>query len=161
MKAAFSQFDTNKSGRIEAKELQPALDLLGIHVDQAANQDIMARYRTKKEGTLNFDDFGKLVRDLVAWQQRQQAAASIPRAQIEGAFNQFDVDRSGRIDASELRRALERLGVKVDAAQAREVLAKYDKPRGGGSGGLDLAAFTRLVRDLVTCLLYTSPSPRD
>ena len=109
----------------------------------------MARYRTKKEGTLNFDDFGKLVRDLVAWQQRQQAAASIPRAQIEGAFNQFDVDRSGRIDASELRRALERLGVKVDAAQAREVLAKYDKPRGGG-GGLDLAAFTRLVRDLVT-----------
>ena len=150
VKAAFSQFDTNKSGRIEAKELQPALDLLGIHVDQAANQDIMARYRTKKEGMLNFDDFGKLVRDLVAWQQRQQAAASIPRAQIEGAFNQFDVDRSGRIDASELRRALERLGVKVDAAQAREVLAKYDKPRGGGSGGLDLAAFTRLVRDLVT-----------
>ena len=76
VKAAFSQFDTNKSGRIEAKELSRR-SICGDPRRPGGEPGHHGAVPHEEGGTLNPDDFGKLVRDLVAWQQRQQAAASI------------------------------------------------------------------------------------
>ena len=38
---------------------------------------------------------------------------------IARAFQMFDIDRSGGIDAGELQQALSQLGMEVDSAQAR------------------------------------------
>ena len=58
-------------------------------------------------------------------------------------FRRFDADRSGDIDAAELQQVLERQGVEADAAQAQQVLAKFDRD---GTGKLDLHAFWRFVQ---------------
>ena len=63
------------------------------------------------------------------------------------AFRMFDTDRSGDIDAGELQQALVQvLGMQVDSAQARQVLAEYDH---GGTGKLSLRAFRELVQALI------------
>ena len=65
---------------------------------------------------------------------------------IARAFQMFDIDRSGGIDARELQQALAQLGMEVDSAQARQVLAEYDC---SGQGKLDLHGFSRLVEALI------------
>ena len=59
------------------------------------------------------------------------------------AFRRFDADRSGDIDAAELQRVLVQVGMEVDAAQAQQVLAKFDRD---GTGKLDLHAFWRFTQ---------------
>ena len=61
------------------------------------------------------------------------------------AFQQFDADGSGDIDASELRRALSAVGLTVDEGQVGYMLRKYDDDRGAT---LDLDEFAQLVEDI-------------
>ena len=70
---------------------------------------------------------------------------SLSEAEIVEAFNKFDADGSGDIDAGELRLALEAAGLKVSGEQCEYMLRKYDDDRGAS---LDLEEFSQLVRDL-------------
>ena len=60
-------------------------------------------------------------------------------------FHRFDQDKSGDIDARELREALQALGLATDTAQAAKVLAKYDRDH---SGKLEFDEFLHLVTEL-------------
>ena len=53
---------------------------------------------------------------------------------VRDAFSAFDTDRSGDIDASELRAALRQLGMQADGQQAAAVLQRYDSHGGGKLG---------------------------
>ena len=64
---------------------------------------------------------------------------------VASVFHRFDKDRSGDIDASELRDALEALGLSTSSEQAVRVMHKYDKDR---SGKLEFDEFLRLVTEL-------------
>ena len=79
--------------------------------------------------------------------QLQQRAAADARVdpRVREAFNEFDWNRDGHMDASELSRALQKLGVSADRQQTEVVLAKYDVDR---SGAIELAEFAKLVADL-------------
>ena len=61
------------------------------------------------------------------------------------AFEKYDEDGSGTIDAFELRAALEATGLTVDGAQVEYMLRKYDDDRGAS---LDFDEFAALVNDL-------------
>ena len=50
---------------------------------------------------------------------------------VPTVFHRHDRDRSGDIDAIELRDALNELGVATDSRQARAVLVKYDRDKSG------------------------------
>ena len=64
---------------------------------------------------------------------------------IAAVFARYDRDRSGDIDAVELRKALNALGLPADTAEAALVLAAYDAD---ASGQLDLGEFAKLVGQL-------------
>ena len=80
------------------------------------------------------------------------SAAPFDGYDVQAAFNQFDADQSGTIDAVELTGALNALGLRADTAQAAPILAKYDADR---SGALELVEFRALVRDLRAYQLRT------
>lgn len=49
---------------------------------------------------------------------------------LEGKFEKFDRDKSGKIDACELSEALLSLGFRVSPAVLELLVSKFDKPRG-------------------------------
>jgi hypothetical protein len=65
--------------------------------------------------------------------------------QAKRAFKLWDKDRSGSISGPELVKALSATGVKVNAAEAQDVMAKYDVD---GDGSLGLVEFSKLVDEL-------------
>ena len=65
--------------------------------------------------------------------------------ELERVFSQFDYDLNGTLDARELRRALNALGLQTSSEQAASVLRKYDRDR---SGAIDIGEFRALVAEL-------------
>lgn len=61
------------------------------------------------------------------------------------AFQKFDADGSGGLDASELRVALKEAGLEVTGDQCEYMLRKYDDDRGAT---LDIEEFAQLLQDL-------------
>ena len=57
-----------------------------------------------------------------------------PAADVRRAFQKYDDNNSGQLDAKELRAALQDLGLRHNTAEAARVLREYD-----GGGGLGLA----------------------
>ena len=67
------------------------------------------------------------------------------RDDAEATFARYDRDRSGSIDAQELRTALRELGLNADATQAASILARFDADR---SDQLELGEFKQLVKEM-------------
>ena len=77
---------------------------------------------------------------------------------VRRAFQMFDTDRSGDIDARELRKALQHLGMEADSAQTQGVLRKYDT---AGKGKLVLVEFNKLVQELLDFQKKAGIGPKD
>ena len=72
--------------------------------------------------------------------------APLPSESVKKAFETFDRNGNGSLDADELRSALAYIGFNTSAAHTREMLARYDTSLRDGK--LDLNEFARLVYDL-------------
>jgi Ca2+-binding EF-hand superfamily protein len=56
----------------------------------------------------------------------------------EKVFKKFDKDNSGSIDESELKAAIESIGIKIDAKELKKTLKEADLD---GNGSLDIDEF--------------------
>ena len=126
------------------RELRNALQALGLSTDTAQAAAVMQRYDDDASGRLELPEFRRLVQEL----RRFSGGGSRPAAlgdDVRSCFNRYDTDRSGDIDVSELKLALNELGLNADSAQARSVMSKYDKD---ASGALQFDEFRDLVTEL-------------
>ena len=60
-----------------------------------------------------------------------------PDGSLQAAFAKLDTDKSGQLDHKELRKALASVGMSLDRAGAKDLLAKYDND---GSGKMELVS---------------------
>jgi len=84
---AFAKYDRDGTGKIEAKELRGCLRSLGVLVDEAEGDEIIARYDADANNVLTIDEFEVMLRELEALRAkyttqekkaRQSSAASMP-----------------------------------------------------------------------------------
>ena len=94
---------------------------------------------------LDFGEFTRLVKDIVAHQEARTAEALATAEVAAAAFERFDADRSGEIDPQELSAALSAMCVPGDAASVRQAIAAY----GEGHRALNVAEFTTLARGVI------------
>ena len=80
-----------------------------------------------------------------AMPESSAAQSSVFSAADEAVFQRFDVDGSGMIEGSELRKALEASGLDVNDDQCAYMMRKYDDDR---NATLDIHEFTEMVCDL-------------
>merc|ERR1719324_2061554 len=64
------------------------------------------------------------------------------REEIKEAFELFDADNSGMIDATELKSAMEALGFKPKTGEIKKMLADIDKD---GNGTIEASEFMELM----------------
>ena len=119
-------FDDDGDGLLNAAELQPALESLGLKVGRDQVDKIVERFDVDESGTIDLVELSTLVR-------------------TAQAFIRYDKDQSGAIDADEMRDALRKLGIKAGALEESDLFRRYDAD---GSGEIELHEFATLVRDL-------------
>ena len=64
------------------------------------------------------------------------------RFEIESVFQQFDRDRDGRVSSDELRKGVEKAGLKISDDQLRVAFECLDE---NGDGGLSFAEFEKVL----------------
>ena len=135
-----AKFDSDRSGRLEIEEFASLVaELMRFQAASGAPSRPTVRaahFQTTLEARPPSPPAP--ITDLPA----RSAAA---RDEIERIFALVDTDASGDIDATELRTALDALGLSAGMQQASQILARYDDDH---SRRLDLREFKRLVSDI-------------
>ena len=176
IRAAFLRYDTNRSGKLDYKELRGALRDLGVRSDEREAVRTLQEYDRNGNGLLELSGFTTLVRKLDA---SGQEAAPRPSgggsssiggwfgfgssskwtdADVRRAFHKYDGNSSGKLDYKELRAALQDLGLRHDTDEAVRVLREFDR---AGDGLLSLDEFGKLVRQLADGAASALPLPSE
>ncbi|KYO03399.1 centrin-1, partial [Plasmodium reichenowi] len=89
IKEAFDLFDTNGTGRIDAKELKVAMRALGFEPKKEDIRKIISDVDKDGSGTIDFNDFLDIM--TIKMSERD------PKEEILKAFRLFDDDETGKI----------------------------------------------------------------
>lgn len=152
-KREFLKFDKDGSGKIDAAELKIAVRSLGLHISDAELAAMMAAADKDGDGEIDYLEFEamikntadgasdwNLVRQSVGGEAAEDVSASI--SSLKDAFRKFDGDGSGTIDASELKLAMEHMGLRLSEAELAEMMASADKD---GNGEIDIEEFQGMM----------------
>jgi Ca2+-binding EF-hand superfamily protein/outer membrane protein OmpA-like peptidoglycan-associated protein len=160
---------------LSVSDLRTALRGLGVEATGEQTTAVLTKYDGDNSGTVELKEFEMLVADFHRMRHGSpapaQAAAAptqgliqrifllfakppavaprvpVPRpAALRAAFDKFDRDRSGKINARELREAFVAL-MFSEVPETQTILHKYDADR---SGELSLSEFRSLAHDLGT-----------
>jgi Ca2+-binding EF-hand superfamily protein len=78
-------------------------------------------------GQIMFDDFEQVMKETV----HAKIYVAKEKSVLEKAFERFDKDGTGRLNPSQLRRALKEFGVKVSQEDAEKMIDEADLDRDG------------------------------
>ena len=138
LRRIFDSIPRSHDGSMAATELEPALVQLGVDSSSPKARNLLSRYHTYERVRLTLQEFSSLMRDFSSLSPEEPPLA---------------------IASTEMRRAIEQLGLHATAEQAAAVLSRYDAD---ASGRLDFDEFCRLVADVAafqSAGMQPSPGP--
>ena len=131
----FLQFDKNGDGYITSSELGLCLRSLGFHLENKQLNELTQEFDQNKDGKVTFDEFFHVV--------NVRMKSPLTEEELTQAFNLFDKDQSGKINASELKKALSEWGEKLTPDQVDEFIEDADT---NGDGELNIRELVRLLK---------------
>eukprot|EP00747_Dinoflagellata_sp_TGD_P019529 gnl/TRDRNA2_/TRDRNA2_127234_c0_seq2.p1 gnl/TRDRNA2_/TRDRNA2_127234_c0~~gnl/TRDRNA2_/TRDRNA2_127234_c0_seq2.p1 ORF type:complete len:588 (-),score=134.52 gnl/TRDRNA2_/TRDRNA2_127234_c0_seq2:101-1813(-) len=137
----FALFDADGSGTIDAPELPAMMKHLGYTPLASTISELLHRVDEDGNGELDFDEFV----NLMAVYRETDGFTQDQVEEMRQAFNAFDYDKSGEIDALELKDLLRYLGYTVNLEYARQQISKL-KADLTESNELDFREFLRMMR---------------
>ncbi|KAL7529862.1 hypothetical protein ACHAXR_005621 [Thalassiosira sp. AJA248-18] len=126
---AFVEADKDKSGGLDHWELYDALIKLDYDVTPETCQDLLHSFDADSNSYLDASEFASLVNDKVG-------------KDVSNVYAMFANERDGTLTPGALRRALELMGVDLNAKKTKSLLIEYDRD---GDGKLGLLGFADLV----------------
>ncbi|MGH0168015.1 UNVERIFIED_CONTAM: hypothetical protein FKN15_053809 [Acipenser sinensis] len=107
----FEKLDTNKDGKVDIHELRQGLKAMGFGFGEGAAQKIVSAGDSDDDGELDISEFSEYLRD--------------HEKKLMLTFKSLDKNNDGRIDASEIRQSLSKLGVKLSEEHAQKILSRF------------------------------------
>mmetsp|Transcript_7473 Transcript_7473/g.6801 ORF Transcript_7473/g.6801 Transcript_7473/m.6801 type:complete len:168 (+) Transcript_7473:46-549(+) len=135
IKEAFDLFDTDGSGRIDAKELKVAMRALGFEPKKDEIKKMIAEVDKEGTGTIEYQDFLDLM--------TVKMAERDPLEEIRKAFKLFDDDDSNFISLKNLRRVAKELGETMTDDELQEMIDEADRD---GDGQISEEEFIRIMK---------------
>ena len=135
LKEAFTLFDTNHSGGIDARELKAAMRALGHEVTKLMVHAMFREVDTDPETFLGFDKFCKVMAP------RMKKADT--RDEVMKVYQLFDKDKQGFMTIRELRRMAEDCGEVMTDEELHEMIAEADRT---GDGKITFDEFFRVMK---------------
>lgn len=134
LREAFELFDKDGSGSISTEELASVMRALGQNPTPEEIQDMVNGIDDNSDGEIDFQEFLSLYsgsmnnaddEEFIAW-----------------AFESFDTDKSGKLNADEVRRIVLSMGDELSEEEVAEIMDRADLD---GDGLLSFQEFTRLI----------------
>ena len=114
IKEAFDLFDTDGSGKIDAKELKVAMKALGFETKKEDIRQIIADVDKEETGQIDYKDFTDIM--VMKMQQRD------PVEEMKKAFKLFLDDDSDRISLRHLKKVARELGETMTDEELQEMI---------------------------------------
>eukprot|EP00434_Breviolum_minutum_P009485 symbB.v1.2.008354.t1/scaffold524.1/size192337/3 len=154
IREAFSLFDTERSGAIDARELKAALRALGFEVKKEDVRKMLADIGKEPlslardffaickfwcfqdpSQPINFDEFCEMMKGRMPDKNS--------RAEIDKVFALFDEDDKGKISFRNLKRIAQELGESLTDEELQEMIEEADRD---GDGLINPDEFYRVMR---------------
>lgn len=135
IREAFSLFDTERSGAIDARELKAALRALGFEVKKEDVRKMLADIGKDPSQPINFDEFCEMMKGRMPDKNS--------RAEIDKVFALFDEDDKGKISFRNLKRIAQELGESLTDEELQEMIEEADRD---GDGLINPDEFYRVMR---------------
>ncbi|KAG0191555.1 hypothetical protein DFQ28_011597 [Apophysomyces sp. BC1034] len=116
----FNSFDKNHDGKISHTELEEMLQSTGMNASAVPAM-------TDTHGNLSFEEFAKLMRPTLSDPIRPTAKEQ----ELWEAFEAFDRDGDGVINARELRSMMQQLGDRITEEEAGQMIKDVDENNDG------------------------------
>lgn len=123
-KKVFDILDSDHSGSIDIKELAMGLRAMGLNPTEGEVRELMNAADVNHDGKLSYDEFSRLFSECYS-------NSSTSREQVEQFFNSLDKDKSGTLDASELREALIGGPEPLTEEEINTIIQDFDKNHDG------------------------------
>lgn len=154
VRAAFDKYDDDQSGDLDYRELRDALKYYGHNVSHPMSAKMIGFYDDRPDSKLKIDEFHMLIRDLEQGLLRtsKQEPPSVlgfthVPAHIVSSFRQYDLNKNGKLEKTELKTALLFYGVELGDEATAAILQQYDTTD-DGINSLSLKEFSKLIIDI-------------
>merc|ERR1712070_1201674 len=137
---AFSLFDADNSGMIDATELKSAMEALGFKPKREEIKKMLADIDKDGNGTIEAAEFMELM--------TQKFSDKDAKDDIIKAFGLFDDDKTGKISMKNLKRVAAELGESLSEAELKEMLVLGDTD---GDGEINCDEFVRIMQAVNLC----------
>ena len=134
LRRAFSDFDHDADGRLNAGELQGALRAAGLELDGSEVQRLIASVDRDKDGCIDFREFMELATPV--------DVGTDPDEDVRQAFAVLDRDGDGYISREDLERAMGHLAPLTEEVEIGTILDAADRD---GDHKISFDEFARLM----------------
>ncbi|CAE7939334.1 unnamed protein product [Symbiodinium sp. KB8] len=135
IREAFSLFDTEQSGAIDARELKAALRALGFEVKKEDVRRMLADIGKDPSQPIDFNEFCEMMKGRMPDKNS--------RVEIDKVFALFDEDETGKISFRNLKRIAQELGESLTDEELQEMIEEADRD---GDGLISPEEFYRVMR---------------
>jgi Ca2+-binding EF-hand superfamily protein len=135
IKEAFTIFDTEHSGTIDARELKAAMRALGFDVKKQEIRKIMQDLDKSVNEKLNYNEFLSIM--------TPKMSEKDTRDEILKIFRLFDEDQTGKISFRNLKKVALELGEGLSDDELHEMIEEADRD---GDGLINFDEFYRVMR---------------
>jgi centrin-1 len=135
IKEAFSLFDTEHCGLIDARELKAAMRALGFEVKKDEIRKIFIELDKEVTQKVDYDEFIRVM--------TPRMGEKDSREEINKIFRLFDSDGSGKIGLRNLKRVAQELGEALGEDELQEMIDEADRD---GDGLINPDEFYRVMR---------------
>ena len=143
--AALAKYDADRAGKLELGEFWTLVHVLR----RAQYQSVAAELKKLQASAKKAEEELAELRDEEGSRRGRRRGPSVP-AEIQAAFDRYDANKSGKLDYSELQKALQAAGLEISEHQAAAMLQRYGR---GRAGLMDVEEFAELVLSLRRQLL--------
>jgi len=134
LQQAFNEFDVDRGGTINAKELGYAMRAMGMNPTEAELLDLLNEYDTDGSGMIEFGEFCNMMSD--------KMNADNDEDMIRMAFRVLDKDGSGTISSKAFKHLMTHIGDKLTDEEVEEMINEADKD---GDGVLNYEEFVTML----------------
>src|SRR4051794_38015330 len=127
LKAAFALYDKDGDGVVTTFEFASTLKGFGVNIEGTAFEDLITRADEDHNGSIDFDEFVKMMTMNVHTQAASEDEPLDPEEErLIKAFEEYDENGDGFISVEEFHKALNNAGQKVSLSDVEKLVSKVD-----------------------------------